>query len=409
MKNRKIIIAHNSLQHSPKLYNELKSQGCDVELIVPYIYKSNRGLKYLNLISPKFISKLREKRGINEINLEGVKNVIIFEILKTGINFLPFNRYRTEYLQRKLDHYFDMFISFYLYFQNSNSIFISYPNVCRRSFNVAKNKGIQCVLDLPTMHHSAIEEILREEKNRYPELIDQLMNPINEFNDRLNSEMELADKIVIPSSTVERSFPKATYLRQKLEIIPYGSNFKVVAKDFQHNNVKPIKLIVIGQIQQRKGILYVLEAIDKLLKDGLPIQVTFCGNNYLLNHTKRTAANIAFKGFLNRKEIQKELNESQIIISGSLIEGFSLAIAEAISQGVVPVVTENCGADFIQDGKNGFLVPIRNSQAIYERVKFLIENQEILKEFQFALSPCLTHLSWSNYGIRWYKLLRELC
>ena len=61
--------------------------------------------------------------------------------------------------------------------------------------------------------------------------------------------------------------------------------------------------------------------------------------------------------------------------SGS--EGFPNVIGEAMSAGI-PVVAYDCvagPAEMIEDGKNGYLVPLFDKQLFAEKLGFLIQNE----------------------------------
>lgn len=62
-------------------------------------------------------------------------------------------------------------------------------------------------------------------------------------------------------------------------------------------------------------------------------------------------------------------------------EGFGLVFIEAMSMGL-PVITTNIGGqnDIIRDGRDGFLVPVNDTQAITDRILLLSHNSALLKE-----------------------------
>ena len=61
----------------------------------------------------------------------------------------------------------------------------------------------------------------------------------------------------------------------------------------------------------------------------------------------------------------------------------SRAVLEAMACAVVPIVSENCGyTDIIQNNINGFVVPIRSSYLIEEKIKYLSDNPAILKSIR---------------------------
>jgi glycosyltransferase involved in cell wall biosynthesis len=90
--------------------------------------------------------------------------------------------------------------------------------------------------------------------------------------------------------------------------------------------------------------------------------------------------------------------EHDIFIFPSLFEGFGLVILEAMSQGLPVITTPNTGGPMIiKDGKDGFIVPIRDSQAIVDRVVKLAHDRERLSAMSLAAVRRAIALSWSKY------------
>lgn len=86
---------------------------------------------------------------------------------------------------------------------------------------------------------------------------------------------------------------------------------------------------------------------------------------------------VTLKGFSS--EVNKELKESSISIISSLYEGFGLVILEAMAMGL-PVISYRFPygpQDIIDHGKNGFLVPNQDEQALAARILELVQNEEL--------------------------------
>ena len=70
--------------------------------------------------------------------------------------------------------------------------------------------------------------------------------------------------------------------------------------------------------------------------------------------------------------IKKEIQNADFLLLPSLEEGIANVVLEAMALGTL-VVSTNCGGmnEVITDGKNGFLVPIRNAKAISQKIKMI--------------------------------------
>ena len=66
-----------------------------------------------------------------------------------------------------------------------------------------------------------------------------------------------------------------------------------------------------------------------------------------------------------------------------MLEGLPNALIEAMTAGL-PCISFDCDTgprDLIEDGKNGFLVPVGDIDLLVERIENLIQNTELRKKF----------------------------
>jgi glycosyltransferase involved in cell wall biosynthesis len=93
------------------------------------------------------------------------------------------------------------------------------------------------------------------------------------------------------------------------------------------------------------------------------------------------------------------MRSHDVLVLPSLFEGFGLVILEAMSQGL-PVITtpHTAGPDIISDGEDGFIISIRSSDAIVEKIELLDKNRELLFEMSRLAEKKSEKFSWDNYS-----------
>ena len=77
----------------------------------------------------------------------------------------------------------------------------------------------------------------------------------------------------------------------------------------------------------------------------------------------------------SRTEMNEIYNRSHALVSTSIAESFGVAICEAMLCGNPVVVTANGGcSEYMIEGKNGYVVPLKNTQALAEKIMLLKKN-----------------------------------
>ena len=157
-----------------------------------------------------------------------------------------------------------------------------------------------------------------------------------------------------------------------------------------------------GSLGQRKGLSYMLEAIEAL---GDAVHLTLIGRP-TANHCAPLNAALLRHNWIEtlpHPQILEQMRQHDVLLFPTLFDGFGLVITEALSQGLPVITTLHSGApECIRDGVEGFIVPIRSSQAIAERLTLLSGDRQQLAAMRQACLRRAAELSWVGYeqGLR---------
>ena len=141
---------------------------------------------------------------------------------------------------------------------------------------------------------------------------------------------------------------------------------------------KPV-VIMVARVIKDKGVEEFIKAAE-LLKDKA--YFLYAGD---IDRGNKNAfipdwKNVRYLGF--RKDIKELLSICDIFVLPSYREGIPRTLLEAASMGKPIVTTDTVGCrEVVDDGVNGFLVPIKDSKVLAERIEFLIDNQKVRVEF----------------------------
>ena len=138
----------------------------------------------------------------------------------------------------------------------------------------------------------------------------------------------------------------------------------------------------VGRLVPIKGHKYLVSAAEMIIKEFPKTVFVIVGDGFLKPILERHAEalgirkNIIFTGW--RKDVPEILYLFDILVFPSLNEGMGRVMIEGMSLGK-PIVASNVGGirDLIEDGKNGLLVPPRDSNALRKAISRLIRNKKL--------------------------------
>jgi len=266
----------------------------------------------------------------------------------------------------------------------------------RQSFENARALGIRCVLEECGSANLHQETILSAE---YARLGLPYRNPIAErviANER--RECELADVILCPSEYVANSFAIYGIPRSKCIVIPYATNPRFRANEPKTLGVT-LHVLFVGSVGVRKGLLYLLQALA-LLNDPR-ITCTVIGREDpalapLLLPYRHLFHHIAS---VPHEEMPAHFASAHVFVLPTLDEGMAYVVMEALASGTPVITTPNSGAEgIVREGHNGFLVPIRNPEAIADALSQCLADPELLERLSAAALATATAWSWDDYA-----------
>jgi len=155
-------------------------------------------------------------------------------------------------------------------------------------------------------------------------------------------------------------------------------------------------VLYVGRLAPKKGLEYLIEAIAEL---DAPLTVVGDGSerDRLETLAAELDADVTFVGEVPPDEVDGYYRSAGIFVLPSVEgEGMPNAVLEAMSWGLPVVATDSGGLPtMIDDGTTGYVVPMRDSDALGERVEGLLNDEEKRKSMGAAARTyvCDNH-SW---------------
>lgn len=218
-----------------------------------------------------------------------------------------------------------------------------------------------------------ITTFLRKHPGSYHELFREgdLFLPVCEFlKERLIQEGCEKRKIVVHHSGIDCS--KFQYIERR------------------RVSGEPIKVLTIARLVEKKGVVFAIEAVGRLLSKWEKVDYTIVGDGVLREHLQRLIEEMGIErqvkllGWKTHDEVKMLLEESHILVAPSLTsesgdqEGIPNAIKEAMASGLPVISTFHSGIpELVIDGLSGLLVPERDAASIMDALQYLACHPEI--------------------------------
>lgn len=263
----------------------------------------------------------------------------------------------------------------------------------------ARELGLRRFYDLPIAYWETTQRLMREEAERLPDWKQTLNAAADsaEKSARKRQELELAELVVCPSQFVLDSIPDNLRRDRVCIVSPFGSPppGKSVAK---RNRNAPLRVLFAGSMTQRKGLADLFTAMKLLNRRDVTL-VVMGSPAAPLEFYRGQHNNFIYEPPRPHSQVLELMATCDVLVLPSIIEGRALVQQEAMAQGLALIATPNAGGqDLIEDGRAGFLVPIRSPNVIAEKIAWLADNREALAEMQKEAVKIAATLTWRGYS-----------
>lgn len=277
-----------------------------------------------------------------------------------------------------------------------------------KTYREAKRLGITIIHEQPSAYWNWTDTLFAEEAERHPELANLMLTTTNSANyaERKEEELRLADYVFVPSRHVLDSLA-GVVPQEKIRMIPYGAPDVRPRQYFNRDSKAPLKVLFVATLMQRKGIGYLLDAMDLV---GTQAELTIVGSRLRPNpRVDEACRRWRWIESLPHDKIIDLMQESDVLVLPSLSDAFGLVVTEAMACGLPVIATSNTGAsEIIRDGGEGYVVPIRRADIIASRLEALHSDREMLVEMSRRAQRTAEQNSWERYRANWAHMIRSL-
>lgn len=396
---KKVILSHSGKQHSYHVAKALNDQG----FLAKFYTSSYITPKWLQDYFTKTNDQYWTRRFLTGLHGDKVESNWRFEVKEILLSRLYGQSEKTLNAVYGRDVNFDRFIASRMS-KLSGDIFWGYQGSCLKSLTAAKHNGKLAICEMAAAHAPASLRILGEERKLHPEWsdsFDYLEFPLEYFK-RLCEEPHQADMVIGASAFTLQTLREEGVEEKKLKYLPLGFELNRIEFSSEVKHVsKPFRLLYAGRVTQRKGMMYILEALKHFKKTDVELHII--GNIHGSGRGLR-----GYEGMyklhhsVSQYDLFKQYHHYDAFILPTVFEGFGLVIVEAMAAGLPTITTANgIGPELIEEDKNGYIVPIRDIPAIVNAIAQLLSKSEgELSQMRKAARVSALNFSWDAYKAR---------
>jgi glycosyltransferase involved in cell wall biosynthesis len=277
-------------------------------------------------------------------------------------------------------------------------VVLCYDTCSLQIFEAAREVGAVCVLDQTIGHITqCVQELARAGVD--------LTLPKG-FVRECTREVHEADLILAPSEYVVSTLTALGVPSSKILLLPYGVDLERFHQSPRATRAKPVRALYIGQLSARKGVRYLIEAFDQLQHPALELMMVgrLLGDPAWI---RPRGDRFFYQPPLPQHEIDAVYQSADFFVQLSLHEGSTLTIFEAIASGLPVITTPNAGS-VVRDGIEGFIVPVRDTKAVVERMRTLVEDDALRLQMGARARQRAEMFSWHAYRNRLAQALADL-
>lgn len=141
-----------------------------------------------------------------------------------------------------------------------------------------------------------------------------------------------------------------------------------------------------GRLNAEKNFSALINVWKEVHKKHTDWKLQIWGDGWLKSELEQQIKDCKLSGIVElmgrTNEMLKKMSEASLYVMTSEFEGLPLVLLESMSVGV-PVISYDCPCgprSIINNGYDGFLVPLHDEKTLAERICYMIENDSVRKE-----------------------------
>lgn len=279
--------------------------------------------------------------------------------------------------------------------------FYGFSGECLEQLQAARERGMWTAVEQIIAPRTIVDELLGDEYQRFPHWETPEMDAFaDEYARREREEWANADLIVCGSDYVREGVIACGGDADRCVVVPYGVDQRFAVPG-RRPHAGRLRVLTIGAVGLRKGSPYVAAAAERLKGSAEFRVIGVCSGEARAAFGE--AADLI--GAVPRSDIVSHYGWADVFLLPSICEGSATVVYEALMAGLPVITTRNTGT-VVRDGLDGFIVPIRDTEAIVEALDRLASDRGLLAAMSSNARQRAAEFDLDRYGQRLRQALR---
>ncbi len=176
----------------------------------------------------------------------------------------------------------------------------------------------------------------------------------------------------------------------------------------------PVRFLFSGQLIPRKGVDVLIEAFERICERGHDARLTLLGDGPYRGHYERRlspewADRVRFAGFVQPGDLPRAFSGADVFVLPSRYDGWGVVVNEALAAGMPLILTSKVGAlDLVEPGRNGYVVPPGNADALAAAMEPFVERPELVRRFGEHSRALAKGWTVERGAERWHEMCRTV-
>lgn len=403
----KIIVAHAEKQHSFHLAAAMKRRGYLYKYITTIYDKPDSVTNKVKKFLHGNTLKKAENRFSDALDIQDV--VQFNELFNLFITFLaryPKCRELCRTLRYLNGRNFGIKVAKYAIKHNVDAVilFDTYAHSCFEYLKKRQSR-IKCILDVTIISRPYTRKVF----DRIIAMTgDSVLKEENLFiyNDKYmlsyKKEFKYGDYFLAASDIVKRSIEYCGVDKNKIALNPYGVDI-VKFYDVESVNLsQPLKLIVVGQLNRRKGVCQLLHIVSEYTETEVFLDLVGGFEKSSDIYVKyKDLPNVRFHGYVTHDVLYKLYQNSHVFVLPSFAEGMALVGLEALASGLPLLCSDYSGvSDLIVPYENGIVTRAGYEEDVRNGIEWFRRNLTEIPRMSKHARRTAENYTWQHYYSR---------